>query len=180
MNLRLLSDVGPVNKLGTQRLAKSENQQTGIDHADSADTGHTLDSLIGYNLKRAYMIVQADFRQALGDDGLTPRIFSVLSLVVEAPGITQSELSKMLSIERSGLVAIVDQLESAGYLERIAVPGDRRVQALSPTTKGKAMHASVLKKVRAHETRLFGELDDEERQQIASILRKFRRSHEQG
>ncbi len=159
-------------------MAKTEIYEDGLSHAASADAGHTLDSLIGYNLKRAYMIVQADFRRALGDDGLTPRIFSVLSLVVETPGITQSELSRMLSIERSGLVAIVDQLENAGFLERIAVPGDRRIQALSPTDSGKTMHASVLKRVRDHEERLFAELSDEERRQIASILRKFRSSRE--
>mgnify|MGYP001602657296 CR=1 FL=1 len=83
--------------------------------AAQMDFDHTpdLDDLVGYNLKRAYVIVQSDFRAALGRDGLSPRVFSALSLVVQFPNITQSELARMLGIERSGLVAIVDDLKAA-------------------------------------------------------------------
>lgn len=97
----------------------------------SDDAGQTplLEDVFGYNLKRAYLIVQADFRRALGDQDLGPRVFSALSLVVQFPDITQSGLARMPGIERSGLVALVDDLQARGYVERTEVPGDRRVQA---------------------------------------------------
>lgn len=151
---------------------------TKSDRSVGGSSANVLDSLIGYNLKRAYMLVQADFRTALGDDGLTPRVFSALALVVETPDITQSELSRILSIERSGLVAIIDQLEEAELVSRVAVPGDRRVQALSPTKAGKALLASVLESIRAHEQRLFSSLSESEKQQLLSILGKFRNANE--
>ena len=78
-----------------------------------------LESLIGYNLKRAYMIVQNDFRSTLGNDGMAARVFSALSLAVQTPNITQSELARTLGIDRSGLVAIVDELEERGYVSRV-------------------------------------------------------------
>jgi DNA-binding MarR family transcriptional regulator len=134
-----------------------------------------LEDLVGYNLKRAYLTVSADFKRALGEDGFAPRVFSALSLTVQFPNITQSELARMLGIERSGLVAIVDELENRGFLERNAVPGDRRVQALMPTQAGQAAYAHARDVVRNHEAQLLGHLAPEEMETLLGLLRKIRR-----
>ncbi len=133
-----------------------------------------LEDLIGYNLKRAYVIVRTDFRAALGSDGFSARVFSALSLTVKYPNITQSELARMMGIERSGLVAIVDELESKDYLHRAPVPGDRRVQALVPTLAGKRAYDAAIKAVRAHEDRLFSDMTDEEKETLLGLLKKIR------
>lgn len=133
-----------------------------------------LEAYIGYNLKRAYVILQKDFREALGADGLAPRDFSALALVVQFPNITQSELARMLGIERSGLVAIVDELEGRGYLSRAAVPGDRRVHALVPTPTGIAACARATEQVKAHEEKLLSHMTQDEIQMLGSLLRKIR------
>ena len=133
-----------------------------------------LEDLIGYNLKRAYIIVQKDFRQALGQDGLSARVFSALSLTVKFPNITQSELARTMGIERSGLVAIVDELESRDYLQRAPVPGDRRVQALVPTDAGRKAYADAICKVRAHEDTLFSDMSKDEQATLLSLLKKIR------
>lgn len=134
-----------------------------------------LDDLIGYNLKRAYVITQADFRKALTNDMSGPRVFSALMLVSDFPNITQSELARMLGIERSGLVAIVDELEALSYLQRTTVPGDRRVQALVATKKGEAARQKTLKLVQEHEERLFAFLTQDERDTLIGLLRKIRK-----
>lgn len=133
-----------------------------------------LEDLIGYNLKRAYIIVQTDFREALGKDGLSARVFSALSLTVKFPNITQSELARMMGIERSGLVAIVDELEERGYVKRAAVPGDRRVQALVPTDIGRQAYGSAIDIVRAHEDRLFVGMTAAEKTTLLGLLKKVR------
>lgn len=133
-----------------------------------------LEDLIGYNLKRAYIIVQTDFREALGKDGLSARVFSALSLTVKFPNITQSELARMMGIERSGLVAIVDELEERGYVKRAAVPGDRRVQALVPTDIGRQAYGSAIDIVRAHEDRLFVDMTAAEKTTLLGLLKKVR------
>ena len=133
-----------------------------------------LEDLIGYNLKRAYIIVQTDFREALGKDGLSARVFSALSLTVKFPNITQSELARMMGIERSGLVAIVDELEERGYVKRAAVPGDRRVQALVPTDIGRQAYGSAIDIVRTHEDRLFVDMTAAEKTTLLGLLKKVR------
>ena len=149
---------------------------TGRLNAEEALAATDLEGFIGYNLKRAYVTVQTDFRATLGDDGLGTRVFSALSLVVQFPQISQSELARMLGIERSGLVAIVDELEKRGYLIRTTVPGDRRVQALVPTSDGNAAYQSALDAVKQHEDRLLSHLKADEKQSLLHLLRKVRQS----
>lgn len=137
-----------------------------------------IEDLIGYNLKRAYVIFRSDFSDTLGKDGLAPRSFSVLALAVANPEITQSEVARKLGIERSGLVAIVDQLEALGYLNRVSVPGDRRVQALAPTEEGRRMYEVAAREVARHEARILSVLSESERTSLARILGKLRKSWE--
>jgi DNA-binding MarR family transcriptional regulator len=154
-------------------LRKTERQTDDETLVETPD----LEEFIGYNLKRAYVIVQADFRRALGEDGFAPRVFSALSLVVQYPNVTQSGLARMLGIERSGLVAIVDELERRGLLKRTHVPGDRRVQALVPTDKGAKAYAEARAAVRAHEDALLANLSGDEKATLIGLLAKIR-AHE--
>lgn len=139
-----------------------------------------LETLVGYNLKRAYMIMQSDFRASLGDKAMSPRVFSALSLIVQLPNLTQSDLSRRLGIERSGLVAIVDELEGNGHVQRVPVPTDRRVQALCPTPKGIATYQEAAEMVRSHEARLLDVLTDAEREQLIALLQKIRQREGEG
>lgn len=137
-----------------------------------------IEGLLGYNLKRAYMIVRDDFRRQIEQASLSPRVFSVLTLIVESPRLTQSEAARRLGIERSGMVAIIDELEAKGLAERAAVPGDRRSQALVATQKGCTLHARTLQLVQGHERDLLSVLDAVEQTQLLALLQKFRAAHE--
>ena len=159
--------------MAPQRLQRTEDLDDAVDTSD-------LEELIGYNLKRAYVIVRTDFRKALGEDGMSARVFSALSLCVRFPNITQSELARMMGIERSGLVAIVDELEARSYLRRVQVPTDRRVQALVPTGAGRAAYRDAIKAVRAHEDALFNEMTDDEKQTLLTLLKKIRVREDEG
>ena len=152
----------------------SRTTQTRPTDFELSGAASDLESLVGYNLKRAYVAVQRDFRAALGEGGLGPRPFSALSIVVTFPNISQSELARMLGIERSGLVAIVDELESKAYLARTTVPDDRRVQALVPTPAGIAAYQSTLAAVHAHEDKLLANFSSAEKQTLMMLLNKIR------
>lgn len=147
-------------------------------HPAPLDDESDIERLLGYNLKRAYMIVRDDFRKQVEQSVLSPRAFSVLTLIAESSGQTQSEVARQLGIERSGLVAIIDDLEARGLAERRAVPGDRRAQALMATKAGHDFHAQILARVHAHERALLAALDPAEQAQLLTLLRKFRSAHE--
>lgn len=144
-----------------------------IHHFDVND--EVLESLVGYNLKRAYMIFQSDFRATLGETGITTRAFSVLSLIAQVTDITQSEISRRLGIERSGLVAIVDDLQEKGYTVRVPVPGDRRIQALSLTKEGKKAYNEAKQAIAIHEQNLLSDFNKKEVKQLLSLLKRLRK-----
>lgn len=155
-------------------LCVSVREQTKLDEPVSTQELSDLEEFVGYNLKRAYVIVQEDFRAAVGKDGLGPRVFSALSLVVQFPNITQSKLARKLGIERSGLVAIIDELEKRAFLSRTTVPGDRRVQALVPTDEGIKAYRASQNVLRDHENALLSNMTAEEKQTLIRLLRKIR------
>jgi DNA-binding MarR family transcriptional regulator len=136
--------------------------------------GNLLD-LVGYNMKRAYMRLNHDFRQNLTVLDLRQRTFSVLSLVVENPDISQSSVARTLGIERSGTVVIIDELEGRNLLSREKVPGDRRTYALRATLDGQRLHNRALKKIKQREGKILASLTNAERDTLVSLLKRIHR-----
>lgn len=147
-------------------------RQTTAEEALPADAD--LTSFIGYNLKRALSLVQADLVQVLGTMDLRAVSFSALSIVVRNPGINQTQLAEALKIERSNLVQLIDELSGRALLARTPVAGDRRRYALMPTMAGKTLCARAEAAVADHEARVFSMLDAEEKATLLAILRKIR------
>ena len=147
-------------------------RQTETEEALPADS--ELTGYIGYNLKRALSLVQADLAQVLGALELRAVSFSALSIVVRNPGINQTQLAEALKIERSNLVQLIDELSGRALLARTPVAGDRRRYALMPTTAGKTLCARAEAAVAAHEVRVFSMLDSGEKATLLALLRKIR------
>lgn len=133
-----------------------------------------LSDFIGYAMKRAYSIVQADFARALAEYDLRPVSFSALSIIVGEPGLTQTQLAETLHIERSNLVTIIDELAGRNLIIRAPVAQDRRRHALMPTTAGQQLAAAAQARAAEHEDRIFGCLSEPERLELLRVLRKFR------
>jgi len=129
--------------------------------------------LIGYNMKRAYMRIYADFTDTLGALDLRQRTFSVLSLVVANPNISQSDVARTLGIERSGTVVIVDELEGRDLIRRDKVVGDRRAYALKVTPAGRALYGAALARIDQHEDKMLENLTPAERETLRVLLSRI-------
>lgn len=149
---------------------------TGVMQDGLAGLDSRLTEFIGYGMKRALSIVQADLARVLAEFGLRAVSFSALSIIVNRPALTQTQLADALQIERSNLVTIIDELAGRGLIVRAPVAQDRRRHALMPTAAGKKLAAEAQAEVVAHERALFACLTEAERQELQRILVKFRRS----
>ncbi|NUR98578.1 MAG: MarR family transcriptional regulator [Kribbellaceae bacterium] len=70
--------------------------------------------------------------------GLTPQQAHLLCVLIAGPeGMT--DLSRILSIERSSLTSMVDRLERRSLVARIPSPGDRRACRIELTPDGLAL-----------------------------------------
>ena len=134
----------------------------------------SLEGLLGYHIRRAWGVIQADLAAALAPMKLRMITFSTLVLVVDNPGLSQSRAARAIAVERSNFVGLVDELEQRGLINRDRMPSDRRSYGLWPTDKGRRLCTRALSAVRAHEERLFAGLDDDEKRLIAKLMDRIR------
>ena len=112
-----------------------------------------LDDLLGYQLKRAQIILQRDFLETLAPIGLTQRQGATLWLIKENPTISQSELAAVLLMDRATMLVIIDKLSTRGLVTRQRSEVDRRRHELCLTEEGEALLAQAKELIRGHEQR---------------------------
>ena len=112
----------------------------------------------------------AQFAERLRVLNLTPPDAGILRLLRAAAGLSQQELAAKLQIHPSRLVAILDNLEKRGFVERRANPDDRRLYSLHLTKGGGEILDKLSKVAREHQDALLSALNREERNELATLL----------
>lgn len=69
--------------------------------------------------------------------GLSIPQFDLLSTLTEQEGLSQQELAQRLYVTKGNVSGLLDRMVEAGLVERRAIPGDRRSNALHLTPKGR-------------------------------------------
>jgi DNA-binding MarR family transcriptional regulator len=115
----------------------------------------------------------SQFAERLGVLELTPPDVGILRLLRVAAGLSQQELAAKLQIHPSRLVAILDNLEKRGLVERRANPDDRRLYSLHLTKDGGSLLEQIGKVAREHQDALLAALSREERNELTSLLLKI-------
>ncbi|WP_372658340.1 MarR family winged helix-turn-helix transcriptional regulator [Hydrogenophaga sp.] len=138
------------------------------------DTSY-LETLLGYNARRAALSVIAVFLQRMAPFGLRPVDFSVLTLVAHNPGVTSRQICATLDILPPNLVSMVKSLEKRGLILRRAHPTDGRAQGLHLTPSGKKTQAQAQITATQLEQDVSGALSNEELQLLNHLLRKVYR-----
>lgn len=131
-----------------------------------------LDELAGYALRRAQLASSVVFDRVVGGSKFTAQRFSALVLIEHNPGLTQTRLGEILGIARSGVMLLVDFLESQGFVERLPAPADRRAYGLRITAAGRRRLAAVKKLVREADRQATAALAPAERRQLFALLDK--------
>lgn len=144
------------------------------DAAAPVDVDARLHGLLGYTVKRVSATMMADAARVLDPHGLRVTTFSALSVICDAPDITQSALAQALAMERSNIVVIIDTLEEAGLIARHRMDGDRRAYALRATLKGMRRRDAAMAALMANEDRQLAALTPDERLQLITLLRRVR------
>jgi DNA-binding MarR family transcriptional regulator len=112
----------------------------------------------------------SQFAERLRVLDLAPADVGILRLLRIASGLSQQELAGKLKIHPSRLVAILDNLEKRGFLERRPNPDDRRLYSLHLTKEGEEVLGRIGKVAREHQDALLAALNDEERAALGSLL----------
>jgi len=113
------------------------------------------------------------FRTMLEPLGLEPRQFALLRHVAEAEGQTQQALGDALGIPKSRMVALVDDLEGRGLVERRLRPDDRRARALHVTEEGAECLGEAMEIAARHDAQVRARLSSAEHRQLVLMLQRL-------
>ena len=132
-----------------------------------------LPGLLGYQLRHANLRVVGGFAERIAPYGLTAAQFGLLALIGANPGASQAALARLFGADRSVMVRLIDRLEASALVERRARPGDRRSNAIVPTTRGAALLERLTREVRAYEDEVTACLDPAETETLLALLRRL-------
>ncbi len=139
---------------------------------DKVDTSY-LESLAGYNARRATLVIAESFLKHMAVYDLRMVDFSVLSLIAHNPGITSRQLCATLNIQPPNLVGMVNTLERRELISRRPHPHDARAVGLHLTPVGKKLVRQAEQTVTQLEEDATSRLSAAERRNLILLLRKI-------
>src|SRR3954451_10264144 len=110
------------------------------------------------------------FTEALEPFGIRPRHVAALMELRDRGELTQQSLCGQLHLDPTNLVAILNQLEDAGYASRRRDPDDRRRHLVEVSKKGLAVIVKVSEVMDGVEDDLLAGLEPAERVQVEALL----------
>jgi DNA-binding MarR family transcriptional regulator len=110
--------------------------------------------------------------EVLGSVGLTTALFALLNVINAREGAIQQELGSTLGIDRSTMVSLIDELESAGLARRRPSATDRRAREIAITPKGRRLLKQARGLLSEAEGEVLAGLSAEERRELKALLRR--------
>jgi DNA-binding MarR family transcriptional regulator len=126
----------------------------------------------GFLLARAGMRGKDLLNQRLHGHGIHVRHYAVLAMLMENPA-AQVAMADRLCIDRTSMVALLDELEARGYVRRTTNPQDRRMHVVQITAEGEALVRAGEQCARQAETELMASLTAGEKEDLHRILLKM-------
>ena len=128
---------------------------------------------IGYALRRAQGAVYSDLNDSLSELDLRPVQYTLLLMVAENPGASQSGVCEALGIQKANCVPTMSELERRGLILRRKSPSDARSYELHVTAKGKRILQRAGEVQASHERKLIDRIGIDGRDQLLDLLGKL-------
>ena len=113
------------------------------------------------------------FAEMISEIGMTPADAGLLRKIATDPGVSQQAIAEHLGVMPSRIVALVDELESKGIVERRRSTEDRRNYGLFLTDRGREVLGQISRTAAEHEEKFCAALSKEERLQLTDLCRRI-------
>jgi DNA-binding MarR family transcriptional regulator len=151
----------------------SERRGRRPDAEEPAALPPSMRDRVPFLLYRAAEESHALANQMLAGMTLSARQAGILTMVTELEPMTQKALGDALRIDRTTMVALLDDLEGKGYVTRQRHPRDRRAFLVHPTDSGRAAKAAAVQILDEQQRRFLAPLTRAERGQLAALLSRL-------
>lgn len=102
--------------------------------------------------------------------GLSRAQWSVLAILSNHEGLSQSQISHELEIEKSTAGRLIDQVEKSGWIERRQIPGDRRLWSIHLTDRARQLLVEVERVILNSRDEMLRGLSADQQQYLTDIL----------
>jgi DNA-binding MarR family transcriptional regulator len=130
----------------------------------------SLSSEIGFALRFAQLAVFKDLISTFKPFDLRPGQYAVLKIIEANPGMPQGRLGELLNIQKTNLVALIDEFRLRGLVTKERLAGDGRQRRLTLSLSGVELMGEVEKAHDRHRASLAQILNHEERAQLLYLL----------
>lgn len=114
-------------------------------------------------------------RPLLAAHGLSMWGYVALSTLLRQPPATQAELATAMRYDKTRLIAVLDELESQGLIQRERDPADRRARIVRLTQAGRRRCEAARRDVRAMEDEMLEGLTSAEQRILRDTLTRLAR-----
>lgn len=135
-----------------------------LDRQESADRN------VGFLLHDTARLMRVNYDRRMGELGLTRSQWWVLTHLYFNEGISQTELSAILDVERATLGRLLDRLEDKGWVERRPDATDRRLKRVFLTGEVEELLRTMRSLAGDLRTDALKGLDDNEQTQLVELL----------
>ena len=109
----------------------------------------------------------------LAAHGLSMWGYSVLVALDRSAIRTQAALADAIGADKTRIIAILDELQQNGLIERLADPEDRRARLLAITKEGRRVKDAVQAEIQRGEERWLGTLSATDRAVFLRVLQEL-------
>ena len=102
--------------------------------------------------------------------GLSRAQWSILAILSNHEGLSQSQISLELEIEKSTAGRLIDQIEKSGWIERRPIPGDRRLWSIHLTDQARQLLVEVERVILNSRDEMLHGLSADQQQYLTDIL----------
>jgi DNA-binding MarR family transcriptional regulator len=127
--------------------------------------------VLGYLLKHAHLALEGHTDAALAPFGITSRDLGALRVIAGGGARSQQDVARILGVDRTSMVALLDALEETGMVARRPSEQDRRRNVLELTRTGRKIVAQAEQESLAVERDFAGVLGDEGARELRRTLR---------
>ena len=137
------------------------------------DAPQRLQRLPSWLLSASALVGDRLVNEALATEGVRKYHFRVLVALSDDGPLSQADLGRRLSIDRSDMAAVVAELEQRGLVARARDDRDRRRNVVTVTAVGEDALARMDTAIAAAQDELLAPLAAPERQQLTELLTRL-------
>src|SRR5438105_5078853 len=94
-------------------------------------------------LRQAWYSLNQAFRRRIAHLGLTPDQFTVMRTLLENEGVTQRELTQIMSSDPNTVASLLERMERAGFVSRQKHEEDRRARRVRLKALGRRRYEAA-------------------------------------